>query len=92
MSLIFVTKDFAVDPAEVACLEHYDHYKHDPSPSGSSWKDHEGTIVIQKNGRKTYVRDLTVEEVHALIFGKDVSPKTKMLPQLPQQTGIHGNG
>lgn len=81
--LVFVTDKFSVDPGEVASLEAYDHWEHHPSPSGSSYHDHSGTIVIQKNGRKTYVRDLTPKECHVLIFGKDVS-EIKEVPLLPQ--------
>lgn len=71
--IIFVNETFAVDPEDVSALERYEKWDSDPSPSGSSWIDHEGTIVIQKNGRKTYVKDLTPRECHVLIFGRDVS-------------------
>lgn len=67
MNLIFVGADFAVDPAEVAALEAYKHWKSDPGPSGSSFLDHEGTIVIQKCGRKTYLKGLTVNQVNDIL-------------------------
>ncbi len=78
MSLIFVTEKFAVDP-------------NDGSPSSSSYLDHEGVIVIQKNGRKTYVKGFTVEEIHELIFGKDAqkTQAPKMLTPILQQDGIY---
>lgn len=77
--LIFVTDKFAVDPTDVSSLEAYQHWDSDPGPSGSSYLDHEGTIVIQKNGRKTYLKGLTPKECHVLIFGRDVSEERKML-------------
>lgn len=91
MGLVFVTDDFAVDPDDVSSLEKYSKYNHSASPSGDSCFDHAGTIVIQKNGRKTYVRDISPERVHELIFGKIVSPKNKMFPQLRTGESISGN-
>lgn len=88
MALVMVTKDFAVDPNEVVSLEKFEKWDSDPSPSGRSWLDHTGTIVIQRNGRKTYVRDLTPAECHDLIFGKIVSPIKKMQSLLPEQAGV----
>lgn len=63
MKLISITNDFSVDPDEVAALEKYEHWKNADSPSGDSSLDHEGTIVIQKNGRKSYIRGLTVKQI-----------------------------
>jgi hypothetical protein len=85
--LVFVTDKFAIDPQDVASLEAYEHWESDPSPSGSSWKDHDGTIIIQKNGRKTYLKGLSVKECHVLIFGKDVSEikEVKLLPSVSEQ-------
>lgn len=87
MNLVFVTEEFAVCPDDVSSLEHYDHWKHSNSPSGGSIKDHSGTIVIQKNGRKTYIRDLTVKDVHGLIYGKDVEEiqEPKMLTSIQNE-------
>jgi hypothetical protein len=71
--IVFVTNEFAIDPNDVSALEEFEKWDSDPSPSGSSWLDHKGTIVIQKNGRKTYLKGLTPKECHVLIFGRDVS-------------------
>ena len=67
MNLVFIGNDFSVDPAEVSSLEAYEHWKHDPGPSGNSFLDHSGTIVIQKCGRKTYLKGFTVKQIHAII-------------------------
>lgn len=73
--LAYVTSNFSIDPNEVSSLEAY-HQDNDPSPSGSNpTYDEYGTIVIQKNGRKTYLKNLTVKECHDLIFGKIVYSK-----------------
>lgn len=87
IGLIFITKDFAVDPGEVASLEAFEHWKHDPSPSGSSHRDHTGTVVIQKNGRKTYVRDINPSECHRLIFGK-LCESEELQSRISHRSGI----
>lgn len=71
MNLVKITDNFMVDPSEVSALEAYEHWQSDPSPSGSSWLDHAGTIVIQKCGRKTYLKGVTVAEC-----AEKLSPKT----------------
>ena len=87
MGLVMVTENFAVDPDEVVSLEAFSK----TAPSGSSCFDHSGTIVIQRNGRKTYVRDLNPSECHDLIFGKIVSPIRKMQAQLPESNRVSTN-
>lgn len=88
MGLVFVNDIFAVDPDEVVSLESFEHWKNGSSISHSPILDCTGTIVIQKNGRKTYVKHLDPKRCHDLIFGKIVGSKKEMQTFLPGKTGV----
>lgn len=58
--MVEITPDILVDPSEVCSLENYD----ERTPSGAFITRHKaGTIIVLKNGRKIFVKDLKPNQV-----------------------------
>lgn len=70
MNLVFLDDKNAINPAEVVSLEDYDHYS-SLSPSSDPRLQYSGVIIILKNGRKVFIKNLTAKEAYENLIPKN---------------------